>query len=65
MADADDIRTKAIAIAKRGVAGIKVGDREHRISDPMKLEAFAESQEAKVLDDTHAGMIDIIFENPT
>lgn len=59
------VRQKAYEIAVRGVTYVMVDDRQHRFTDPEKLEAFALTMEAQILDEEFGGMIDIKFGSAT
>jgi len=59
------VRAKAVEIAIRGVTYIQIGDRSHKFTSAMELEKFALQMEGQMLDDTHNGLIDIKFVNPS
>lgn len=64
-AERQAVRDRAKSIAARGISSIRTADREHRISDPNKLEEFARKMDADLIDDDYGGFIGVKFENPS
>jgi hypothetical protein len=54
---------RAIAIASRGVASVKIGDREHRYLDPQTILSAAAMAAADALDATYGGFLPVEIED--
>ena len=59
------VKAKAQEIAARGVTYVQVGDRQHRFESVKALMEFAQWMESENASDTHGGMLDIIFMEPS
>jgi len=52
---------RAIDIASRGIASVKIGDREHRYLTPAEALAAAKALAADDLDTTYGGFLPVEF----